>query len=89
MTISRLFFLFLHAPSIPKNAYGPGDEPNPPKGINAWGEGPLRPKEISRYRDTLGQIRAVDNMAGRSATRELERFRPILINFSGSEIFQY
>ena len=51
----------------------PGNEPNPPrKGIKAWGEGPLRPKEISRYRDTLGQIRAADNTAGRSATRHLE-----------------
>ena len=48
----------------------PGNEPNPPrKGVKAWGEGPLRPKEISRYRDTLGQIRAADNTAGRSATR--------------------
>ena len=47
--------------------------PTSPKGVKAWGEGPLRPKEISRYRDTLGQIRAADNTAGRSATRQLER----------------
>ena len=52
----------------------PGNEPNPPrKGVKAWGEGPLRLKEISRHRDTLGQIRAADNTAGRSATRHLER----------------
>ena len=44
-----------------------------PKGVKACGEGPLRPKEISRYRDTLGQIRAADNTAGRSSTRHLER----------------
>ena len=42
-------------------------------------EGPLRPKEISRYRDTLGQIRVADKTAGRSAARQLERFIPILI----------
>ena len=40
---------------------------------------PLRPKEISTYLDTLGQICAADNTAGRSATRHLERFRPRLI----------
>ena len=57
----------------------PGDKPNHPKGVKAWGEGPLRPKEISRYRDTFGQIRAADDTAGRSATRQLERFRPRLI----------
>ena len=57
----------------------PGDEPNPPKEVKAWEEGPLRPKEISRYRVTLGQIRAADNTAGRSATRQLERFRSRLI----------
>ena len=45
----------------------------PPKGVKAWGESPLRPKEISRYRDTLGQIRAAVNTAGRSATRQLKR----------------
>ena len=33
----------------------------PMKGVKAWVEGPLRPKEISRYRDSLGQIRAADN----------------------------
>ena len=63
-----------HAPSISKNAYGP-------IGIHlirgasgtgkSLGEGPLRPKEISRYRDTLGQIHPADNMASRSATRQL------------------
>ena len=47
--------------------------PTLPKEVKAWGEGPLRLKEISRYRDTLGQIRAADNTAGRSATRHLER----------------
>ena len=41
--------------------------PTLPKEVKAWGKGPLRPKEISRYRDTLGQIRAADNTAGRSA----------------------
>ena len=48
-------FLLLGGPQAP------GDEPNPPKGVKAWREGPLRPKENSRYRDTLGQIRAADN----------------------------
>ena len=57
----------------------PGDEPNPPEGGKSLGGRPLLPKEISRYRDTLGQIRAADNTAGRSATRQLERFRPRLI----------
>ena len=51
----------------------PGDEPNPPEGGKSLGEGPLRPKEISRYRVSLGQIRAADNTAGRIATRHLER----------------
>ena len=55
--------------------------PTLPKEVKAWGEGPLRPKEISRYRDTPGQIRAADNTAGRSATRHLERFRSRLICF--------
>ena len=50
----------------------PGDEPNPPEGSKSLAGGPLRPKEISRYLDTLGQIRAADNTAGRSATRHLE-----------------
>ena len=57
----------------------PGNKSDPPKGVKSCGEGPLRPKEISRYRDTLGQIRAADNTVGRSATRQLERCRPILI----------
>ena len=73
-------------PDFAKNALGPvgiplvrgasgaGQWTQPPrKGVKAWGEGPLRPKEISRYRDTLGQIHAADNTAGRSATRHLER----------------
>ncbi len=89
-----------HAPGIPKNAYGPvgipligapqapDDEP-PSKGVKALGEGTLGRKEISRYGDTLGQIRAADNTAGRSATRHLERFRSRLISLSGSEISQY
>ena len=38
--------------------------PTSPKRVKAWGEGPLRLKEISRNRDTLGQIRAPDNTAG-------------------------
>ena len=51
----------------------PGDEPHPPEGGKSLGgEGPLRLKEISRYWDTLGQIRAADNTAGRNATRHLE-----------------
>ena len=64
-----------HAPGISKNANGPigiplirgtsGTGQYPPKGVKAWGEGPLKPKEISRYRDTHGQIRAEDNTAGR------------------------
>ena len=79
-----------HAPGISKNAYGPigipliEDAPGagrwpPLEGGKSLGESPLRPKEISRYRYTLGQIRAADNTAGRSATLQLERFRPILI----------
>ena len=48
-----------HAPGISKNAYGPigiplikgrlrrrAMNPTSPKGVKAWGEGPLRPKEI-------------------------------------------
>ena len=57
----------------------PGDEPSPPEGGKNLGGRPLKPKEISGYRDTLGQIRAADNTAGRSATRHLERFRSRLI----------
>ena len=49
----------------------PGDDP--PKGVKECEEGPLRPKEISRYWYTLGQISAADNTGGRSATRQLER----------------
>ena len=65
-------FSLLGAPQAPGNT--------PPwKGVNVSGEGPLKPKEISRYRDTLSQICAADNTAGRSATRQLERCRPILI----------
>ena len=51
-----------------KNAYGPvgipslgvpqAINPTSPKVVKAWGEGPLKPKEIPRHRDTLGQIRA-------------------------------
>ena len=65
----------------------PGDEP-PPEGGKSLGEGTLRPKEISRYQDTLGQIRAADNTAGWSATQQLERFRTRVICPSGSEISQ-
>ena len=39
----------------------PGNKPNLPKGVITWEEGPLRQKDISRYRNTLGQIRAADN----------------------------
>ena len=57
-----------------RGALGAGQWTQPPrKGVKAWGEGPLRPKEISRYRNTLGQVRAADNTAGRSATRQMER----------------
>ena len=73
MPTAPLAFLLLGAPQAP------GDEPNHPKRVKASEEGPLRPKEISRYRDTLGQIRAADNTAGRSATRQLARYIPILI----------
>ena len=51
----------------------PGDQPNPPEGGKSLGEGPLRPEEISRCRDTLGWIRAAVNTADRSATRQLKR----------------
>ena len=84
--------LHFNAPRISKNAYSPVGIPlirgasgtgrwTQPRRRRkkAWGEGPLRLKEISRYRDTLGQIRAADNTAGRSATRNLEKCRPILI----------
>ena len=67
-----------HAPSILRNANAPSAFPllrrlrrramnPPPKGINAWVGGPLRPKEVTRYRDTLSQIRTADNTADRSA----------------------
>ena len=58
-------FSMLGAPQVP------GDDP--PKWVKDWGEGLLRPREISRYRDTLGQICDADNTVGRSATRHLER----------------
>ena len=45
----------------------------PPKGVKARGEGPLRPKEISRCPDTLGHIRAAASTAGRNATQQLEK----------------
>ena len=32
--------------------------------VKDWGKATLRPKEISRYRDTLGKIRAAVNTAG-------------------------
>ena len=70
-------------PEFAKNALGPvGIPPVRRRAMNptpSKGEGPLRPKAISRYRDTLGQIRAADNTAGRNATRQLERFRSRLI----------
>ena len=75
-------FPLLGAPQVPGNIHLPN-------WVKAWGKGPLRLKKISSYRDTLGQIRAADNMAGRIATRQLERRRPILICLSGSEISQY
>ena len=70
-----------HEPDISKNACGPvgipllkgtsgaGWSTQPHKGGKSLGKAPLSPKEISRYRDTLGQICAADNPAGRSATR--------------------
>ena len=66
-------FLLLGAPQTP------GDQPNHPEGSKSLGEGPLRPKEISRHRDTLGQIRVPDNTAYLSATQHLEGSRPISI----------
>ena len=48
-----------HASSKAKNTFGPvgillfgapqasGNKPNPPKGVKAWGDGPLSPEEIS------------------------------------------
>ena len=48
-----------HASGKAKNTFGPvgiplfgapqapGNKPNPPKGVKAWGDGPLRPEEIS------------------------------------------
>ena len=75
---------------IPKNApsafpllgaaQAPGDEPNPPVGDKNLGEGPLRPKEISKY-----QIRAADNTASRSATRHSERCRPKSLSTNNGE----
>ena len=47
-------FPLLGAPQVPGNK-------SPTEGRKKWGEGFLRPKEISKYRDTLGQIRAADN----------------------------
>ena len=67
-------------PAFPKMPTTPSAFPSgggrwtqPPEGGKILGEDPLRPKEISRYRDTLSQIRAADNTAGRRATRQLER----------------
>ena len=87
-------------PGIPKNAYDLVGIPfirgasgawwwTPLKRVKALGDDPLRPKEISWYRDTLEQIRAADNMAGPSATRQMERCRRIVICPSGSKISQY
>ena len=49
------------------------------KWVKAWGKAPWGWMKTSRYRDTLGQIRAANNTASRSATRHLERCRPRLI----------
>ena len=46
--------------------------PTPRRG-KSLKESPLRPKEISSCQDTLGQIRAADSTAGRSATQQLEK----------------
>ena len=46
--------------------------PTLPKEVKAWEEGPLRPKEISRCRDTLGRIRTAVNTTDRSVTRQLK-----------------
>ena len=68
-------------PEFVKNTLGPFGIPlvRGASGAGQWTQPSRRPKEISRYRDTLGQIRAADNTAGRSATRHLERFRSRLI----------
>ena len=81
-----LFLVCPHAPSMAKNTFGPISIPlirgclrhhaiTPLKGVKAWGDSPLKPEEISSYRDTLGQIRATakhgwlkcDLTTGRSA----------------------
>ena len=68
MSMARSAFPFLRRRAI-----------TPPQGLKAWEKAPLRSKEISRSRDTLSQIRASNNTAGRSATQHLERCRQILI----------
>ena len=51
-----------HVPGISQKCLGRlrrrAMNPTSPKGVKAWGEGPLRPKEPPKHRDTLGQIRA-------------------------------
>ena len=80
----------LHAPCMVKNTYGSvgiplirgtsgsGQLTQPPQGIKAWGDGPLRLEEISSCRDTLSQIRAAVNTAGRNASQQLERSAVLL-----------
>ena len=59
---------------------GPGTEPEP--ALTRHSQKCLRPPRSRRKSpgsETLGQIRATDNKTGRSAIRQLERFRPIVI----------
>ena len=49
----------------------PGNKPNP-KGVKSFGDGPLRPEDISSCRDILGQVHAAASTAGRSTTQQGE-----------------
>ena len=71
-------------PAFPKNASGPVGIPlirgasgagwsTQPKGVIAWGEDALRPKEIIQLPRHTGQIRPAASTAGRSATRQLNQ----------------
>ena len=55
---------------------------NPPR--KPGGKAPLRPKEVSRCRDTLGRIRAAVNTADRGATRQLERCSIMILRYLSS-----
>ena len=62
------------APSAFPLLGAPGNEPNPPrKGVKAWGEGPLRPKEIIQLPRRTWPDLCRSKHSRRSATRQLNR----------------